>query len=468
MQWLWVCTTRNFAAHISPLRNRRDDSCTPPIRYDGCTSSVHSNSQLRCCAAAGGGLLYSSSLHRFVFSRVGADCTMTDTEKPKIDWKDKLIGNYDFAWLCKVRGAVVVRRADLTSGAQIRRLTFRKHCPTPGLHALANSEYHQITWFSPGRAAGGSLAGMWLGSNHRVGCGGSARLQLVHERHAVLLATTAVAKAHQLHVLGTASPRLSTSAEPDLICHTARLLRRHSLRPAQQPSAWSYDALLRLRACVPIAAHHAKVPIGDTRHACSPSGPSARSAMAARRRRSSPSTLSPVRPPPPARSSPPPQCCSRPPADPPRAAAGILVAILMGLQHALAMIGGLITPPLLVYRTTIPDEEKDPDLEQYFISAALIVSGITSLVQVTRFGVRAPACWHSERIFLGTGLISLMGTSFTFLPIFQTSIRTIIAGARMCHPGVRLRAVVVVLMQCALLVQTTIRFARRTASCWAR
>ena len=33
---------------------------------------------------------------------------------------------------------------------------------------------------------------------------------------------------------------------------------------------------------------------------------------------------------------------------------GYLVALMMGLQHALAMIGGIITPPLLVYRTTIP------------------------------------------------------------------------------------------------------------------
>lgn len=33
---------------------------------------------------------------------------------------------------------------------------------------------------------------------------------------------------------------------------------------------------------------------------------------------------------------------------------GILVAIVMGLQHALAMVGGIITPPLLVYRVTVP------------------------------------------------------------------------------------------------------------------
>lgn len=60
------------------------------------------------------------------------------------------------------------------------------------------------------------------------------------------------------------------------------------------------------------------------------------------------------------------------------------------------------------------------------ISAALIVSGITSLIQVTRFSVKAPSFYHANRIFLGTGLVSLMGTSFTFLPIAQTSIRTMI------------------------------------------
>lgn len=71
-------------------------------------------------------------------------------------------------------------------------------------------------------------------------------------------------------------------------------------------------------------------------------------------------------------------------------------------------------------------DEKDADLEQYMISAALIVSGLTSLIQVTRFSVKAPSFYHANRIFLGTGLVSLMGTSFTFLPIAQTAISTMI------------------------------------------
>ena len=74
-------------------------------------------------------------------------------------------------------------------------------------------------------------------------------------------------------------------------------------------------------------------------------------------------------------------------------------------------------------------DQKDSDLEQYLISAALIVSGITSVIQVLRFGFKAPPWYHADRIFIGTGLVSLMGTSFTFLPIAQSSIRTMLASA---------------------------------------
>ena len=54
-------------------------------------------------------------------------------------------------------------------------------------------------------------------------------------------------------------------------------------------------------------------------------------------------------------------------------------------------------------------EERDPELEQYFVSAALITSGLTSFVQVARFSVRAPKFFSAGRLFLGTGMISLMG-----------------------------------------------------------
>ncbi len=64
---------------------------------------------------------------------------------------------------------------------------------------------------------------------------------------------------------------------------------------------------------------------------------------------------------------------------------GIFVALVMGLQHALAMVGGLITPPLLISNlafgnrpgTSIPYAEGNPaELQRYLVQASLIVCGI--------------------------------------------------------------------------------------------
>jgi len=91
----------------------------------------------------------------------------------------------------------------------------------------------------------------------------------------------------------------------------------------------------------------------------------------------------------------------------------LLVAVVMGLQHALAMLGGIVTPPSLIAGDACFAWQKDQKLcdeKQYMISAALITSGLLSLVQILR--VRLIGGYT-----LGTGLISVMGTSFTFLPI---------------------------------------------------
>lgn len=48
---------------------------------------------------------------------------------------------------------------------------------------------------------------------------------------------------------------------------------------------------------------------------------------------------------------------------------------------------------------------------QYVISTSLIVSGIASFIQVSRFKI------PYTNVVVGTGLISVMGTSFTFLPV---------------------------------------------------
>ena len=50
-------------------------------------------------------------------------------------------------------------------------------------------------------------------------------------------------------------------------------------------------------------------------------------------------------------------------------------------------------------------------------------------LQVLRFGVRAPKWWYTDRLFLGTGLVSMMGTSFTFIPIATSTIQTLLDSA---------------------------------------
>ncbi len=70
-----------------------------------------------------------------------------------------------------------------------------------------------------------------------------------------------------------------------------------------------------------------------------------------------------------------------------------------GLQHLMAVFGGIITAPLLLsngMHLSVADSN-------YLITSALLVSGIATLIQVTRIGP------------VGSGLLSIQGTSFTFI-----------------------------------------------------
>ncbi|KAL6248787.1 hypothetical protein RBB50_003849 [Rhinocladiella similis] len=87
----------------------------------------------------------------------------------------------------------------------------------------------------------------------------------------------------------------------------------------------------------------------------------------------------------------------------------ILLALLLGFQHALSMLAGLITPPIILSGTggaNLPTQTA-----QYLVSTSLIVCGILSSVQITRFHIfRSP-------YFIGTGIISVVGTSFATIPV---------------------------------------------------
>ncbi|KAG9050435.1 hypothetical protein FS837_005508 [Tulasnella sp. UAMH 9824] len=82
----------------------------------------------------------------------------------------------------------------------------------------------------------------------------------------------------------------------------------------------------------------------------------------------------------------------------------LLLAIVCGFQHALAMLAGLITPPI-IFASAL---SLDGKLSAYMISASLISCGILSLVQMSRIHLFG-------RFYLGTGLITVVGTSFATL-----------------------------------------------------
>ncbi|KAF9263278.1 xanthine/uracil permease [Marasmius fiardii PR-910] len=82
----------------------------------------------------------------------------------------------------------------------------------------------------------------------------------------------------------------------------------------------------------------------------------------------------------------------------------LVLAITNGLQHALAMLAGLITPPIILASAL----NLDLETSAYMISASLIGCGILSLVQMSRIRL-------FRGYYVGTGLITVVGTSFATL-----------------------------------------------------
>ncbi|KAK0625379.1 uric acid-xanthine permease [Bombardia bombarda] len=85
----------------------------------------------------------------------------------------------------------------------------------------------------------------------------------------------------------------------------------------------------------------------------------------------------------------------------------ILLALLLGFQHSLAMLAGIITPPIIMAASV----NLTQDQEQYLVSTALIVSGVLSMIQITRFHI------FKTPYYIGTGLISVVGISFAIIPV---------------------------------------------------
>ncbi|MCD8547997.1 MAG: purine permease [Aeromonadaceae bacterium] len=81
--------------------------------------------------------------------------------------------------------------------------------------------------------------------------------------------------------------------------------------------------------------------------------------------------------------------------------------LFAALQHMLAMFVGIITPPLIITSTL----GLNADDTRYIVSMSLLMSGIASFIQTRRFGP------------VGSGLLSVQGTSFNFLgPIIASGL----------------------------------------------
>ncbi len=88
--------------------------------------------------------------------------------------------------------------------------------------------------------------------------------------------------------------------------------------------------------------------------------------------------------------------------------------LFVALQHVFAVFVGMITPPLLIAGAL----KLGPADTAYLVSMSLFVSGAATILQTSRLGP------------IGSGLLSIQGTSFTFIaPIISVAANAMAAGA---------------------------------------
>ncbi|KAJ6063682.1 hypothetical protein N7499_012362 [Penicillium canescens] len=100
----------------------------------------------------------------------------------------------------------------------------------------------------------------------------------------------------------------------------------------------------------------------------------------------------------------------------------VVLALILGLQHALAMLAGVISPPIMLGGSA--GVNFGDELYQYLVSTSLIVSGVLSAVQMFRLHIKG------TKYYIGTGLLSVVGMNI----IFNNHRRP-----RRLHPDVQIR-----------------------------
>jgi xanthine permease XanP len=120
--------------------------------------------------------------------------------------------------------------------------------------------------------------------------------------------------------------------------------------------------------------------------------------------------------------------------------------LFVALQHVFAVFVGMITPPLVIAGALKLDSADTA----YLVSMSLFVSGAATILQVSRLGP------------IGSGLLSIQGTSFTFIaPIISVAGSAMAAGATAAQA---LGGIFGLCMAGALVVVLVSRFIQRASA----
>ncbi|KAI9490018.1 Xanthine/uracil/vitamin C permease [Zychaea mexicana] len=94
----------------------------------------------------------------------------------------------------------------------------------------------------------------------------------------------------------------------------------------------------------------------------------------------------------------------------------VVLAFVMGIQHFLAVIGGVIAPTMIISGAGSSTLNLPQDLRQYMISASFIVCGVNSIIQIIRFKI------YKTRYYIGCGILGITGVAFANLPAAEALI----------------------------------------------
>lgn len=95
----------------------------------------------------------------------------------------------------------------------------------------------------------------------------------------------------------------------------------------------------------------------------------------------------------------------------------VAAAFFAAFQHVLSIFVGIITPPLIICGTFGLDIADT----SFIISMSLFISGVATFIQAKKFGP------------VGSGLLSIQGTSFSFLGAIIAAGMTVISGGGTAH-----------------------------------